>query len=72
MEAIITAFVLLIYLILCGISFVGGFYLGKKKRPESTTNEPSAEEKRQIERSRREFENFMNYNGRPQDVINDN
>jgi hypothetical protein len=72
MEAIITAFVLLIYLILCGISFVGGFYLGMKERPEPIPNEPSEEEKRQIERSRREFENFMNYNGRPQDVINDN
>lgn len=68
----VIAFCLFAYLIICAISFVGGFYLGKKKKPQPIQNEPSEEEKRKIERNRREFENFMNYNGRPQDVINDN
>ena len=71
MEGIITAFVLLVYLILLGISFVGGFYLGKKKRPKPKIAEPSAEEQRQIERNRKEFEYFMSYDGRPQDAISD-
>ena len=67
----VIAFCLFAYLIICGISFAGGFYLGKKKRPEPRVSEPSEEDKRQIERNRKEFENFMNYNGRPQDAISD-
>lgn len=69
MEAIVTAFVLFIYLILCGISFAGGFYLGKKKRPEPKQNEPTSEEIRQMKRQQKELENFINYRGDRQEDI---
>ena len=70
MEIVLTAFVLLLFEILCGISFLGGFYLGKKKRPTEGRKEPTKEEIAEIEKARREFENFMSYTGQPQNDIN--
>lgn len=69
MQAIITAFVLFIFHFLCAASFVGGYLVGKRKRPAKAQNEPTEEEKRAIERARKEFKNLMNYNGTPQNEI---
>ena len=67
MEAIITAFILFVYLIIGVFLFAGGFYLGRKKRPSIERKEPTEEEKK----AEREFENFMTYSGVPQEAIND-
>ncbi len=71
MEAILTAFVLFIFLILCGISFAGGYYLGLKKRPADHKRELTAEELTQTRKIKKEYENFMSYSGDKQEDIND-
>jgi hypothetical protein len=53
------------------LSFVGGFYYCRIKKPTDKTKTLTAGEKAEYKRNQIEFENFMNYNGRPQDVIND-
>lgn len=71
MEVILISFVLFIFLILCGISFAGGFYLGLKKRPADRKREPTAEELKQTRKIKKEYENFMSYSGDKQEDISD-
>lgn len=53
------------------IAFVSGFAIGKKTKPSEKIKEPSAEEKRAMRKSQKEFENFMTYSGVQQEAIND-
>ena len=52
-------------------SFVAGFYYKLKKKPFNKTKPLTEAEKREFKRIQAEYENFMNYNGTPQDVISD-
>jgi hypothetical protein len=52
-------------------AFVGGYMLGQKRKLVAKSKEPTAEEKRAMRKSQKEFENFMNYSGVQQEVIND-
>lgn len=69
MEAIITAFVLLIYLVFIALAFVGGYFIGKRKRPTEAKISPSEEDKKNEEREKKELENFFNYRGDKQENI---
>ena len=69
MEAIITAFVLLVYLIFIAVAFVGGYFIGKRKRPTETKILPTEAERKQEEREKKELENFINYRGDKQENI---
>lgn len=59
------------YALVCALSFVAGFQIGRKKKAITPVRAPSEEEIRSERRIRREYENFMNYTGDPQDVISD-
>jgi hypothetical protein len=51
-------------------AFVGGYVLGNIKKAKKTTAKPlSAEEQREVERRRKEDENFRTYDGTPQERI---
>lgn len=69
MEAIITAFVLLIYLVFIALAFVGGYLIGKRKRPIEAKISPSEDDKKNEERTKKELENFFNYRGDKQEDI---
>ena len=56
------------------ISLAGAFFAGKrckKKKPQGNIPEITEKERKAFERMQKEQENFMNYNGTPQDAIND-
>lgn len=70
-TAILFLILLIVWLFSVIFSFVGSFYYCRIKKPTDKTKAPTEAEKREYKRNQIEFENFMNYNGRPQDVIND-
>lgn len=51
-------------------AFVGGYILGKKNKGATPRPKISEEEQRQSEKRQKELENFMTYNGMPQNDIN--
>ena len=64
-------------LLFCAIVFVGGFWFGKgfflatrKEKPKRSKVQPkplTQEQQRQVERQKREEENFWNYDGTRQE-----
>lgn len=67
MQIVLNAILFCFILLLCFIFGAVGFYLGLKKRPkEKPKSEPeplTEEQERQIEKRKRQEENFWNYNG---------
>lgn len=66
---------ILIVIMLWELSLIAAFMFGRKFKPKkkaqaSETN-ISIEEQKALNRLRKEQENFMTYDGTPQDVIND-
>lgn len=69
----IIAVIFLILVIVWALSVVAAFLVGfhskgKEKTPP-TPKEPTQAEKKEIEKIRKEYENFMAYDGTPQDAI---
>lgn len=57
-----------IIILLCLISFAGGWFVSAKiKRTIKTEAEPMTEtQKKELEKQKREYMNFLNYNGKEQ------
>lgn len=72
-DIVLNLILFCVVLLLCGLSAVGGFFIGKyapDKRLERSFEPVSEEERRKIEKRRREDMNFLNYDGTvQQDVI---
>lgn len=58
---------LTLWLIVCAVCFVVGFFVGIKNKPKEAPKTPPAplteEQERQIEKAQRELRNFWAYNG---------
>ncbi len=63
--------VVMIWEISLVLAFVAGSRFKGKKRPAAESKSLTEEEKRAFGRMLKEQENFMNYDGTPQDAIND-
>lgn len=64
----------ILIIMLWEISLAGAFILGgmcKKKKPQANATKMTKEEQKAFNRMQKEQENFMNYDGTPQDAIND-
>lgn len=69
MNVLIVLVILLIVLLMCLLSAAGGFLLAKSvclKESKAEAMPLTDEEKRNVERKEREYQNFLNYNGTPQ------
>ena len=53
------------------LAFTGGFLCRKRKRPIAQDTPLTEEEKKVFRRIKKEQENFMTYDGTPQNAIND-
>ena len=66
---------IVILIMLWELSLVGAFLSGKKygnkKKAPKVKATASEESKKSIERIKKEYANFMNYDGSEQDAIND-
>ena len=72
MEAAIILFqMLLIWLFSLLLAFAGGYLYSRIKKPNPKKKAHTSENKAINEREQREYENFMTYNGRPQEAISD-
>ncbi len=63
-----------ILIMLWELSLLGAFIVGricKKKKPQGNTAEIAEKEQKAFSRMQKEQENFMSYDGTPQDAIND-
>lgn len=73
MQLVLNAILFCLILALCGVCFVVGLVVGYKKKeaekPKIEHKPLNEEQKRQIERNKRQEENFWNYNGTQQDTI---
>lgn len=70
-TAIILFQMLLIWLFSLLLAFVGGCLYSRIKKPISNKKTHTSENKAINEKEQKEYENFMTYNGRPQNVISD-
>lgn len=71
-ELLIAMFIVLFLMIssaICVLSFLAGFIYKGKKKPISEHKKPTEEDIRKAKRMQKEVENFMAYNGTPQDAI---
>ena len=72
-TVILILILLIIWLISCGGSACIGFFIAKrlKNTPQARAEpEPPAEDEiRKQEKFKREYENFLNYTGKPQDEL---
>lgn len=73
MQLVLNGILFCFILLLCGVSFAIGFFLGyKRKEAEKPKIEPkplTEEQIRLAQRQKRHEDNFWNYNGNPQDKI---
>ena len=73
LNALIILIFVITLLLLCSIMFVFGAWCGynhkKQKKPTPQLKQPTAEELSKIKQEQNEHENFMNYTGKPQEVI---
>jgi hypothetical protein len=69
--AVATVTLVITWAISLFFAFVGGFWVKLRKRPSSAAKEPTEDEKKAIRRQQKEQENFMAYDGTPQNAIND-
>lgn len=67
-NIILAAIMFCMIVFLCVISFLCGFFAAVKlKMPSKTDTEPlTQEQKNDIERKRKEYMNFLSYNGKEQ------
>lgn len=70
-TAILLLILIITWLLSLTVSFMGGFYYCQMKRYTRKSKSLTEAEKKEHRQNQIEFENFMNYNGRPQDVIGD-
>lgn len=71
-ELLIAMFIVLFFMvlsILVALAFTAGFFFKGKKKPISEPKKPTEEDIRKAKRMQKEVENFMAYNGTPQDAI---
>ena len=71
-DIILNLILFCVVLLLCGLSAVGGFFIGiynPDKRKEKKVEPVSEEQRRKIEKRRREDMNFLNYDGTEQEDI---
>lgn len=73
LNALIILIFIITLLLLCSIMFVFGAWCGynhkKQKKPTPQVKQPTTEELSKIKQEQKELENFMNYTGKPQEVI---
>jgi FtsZ-interacting cell division protein ZipA len=67
----ITAILIILWEISLILSFLSGFWLGRKKKFVSKQKTAEVKNKSDTNRQIKESENFLSYDGTPQDVIND-
>lgn len=67
-NIILAAIMFCMIVFLCAISFLCGFFAAVKlKMPSKTDTEPlTQEQKNDIEQKRKEYMNFLSYNGKEQ------
>lgn len=73
-ELLVAMFIFLLFLVwllTMGVSFAVGFAYARRRKPRPEPKQISEEEMRESRRNQKELENFMNYNGRPQEIINE-
>lgn len=68
-TALLLLILLMVWLFSLAVSFVAGFMCWRIKKRTSNTKPLTEQEKREIERNQREYENFMTYSGKPQNAI---
>ncbi len=66
-----TILIVMIWEVSLVFAFLGGFALKNKKRPTPQEKPLTKEEMKVFRRAQKEQDNFMTYDGTPQDVIND-
>lgn len=69
--AVATVTLVITWAISLVFAFVGGFWVKLRKRPSPAAKEPTEAEKKAIRKQQKEQENFMTYDGTPQNAIND-
>lgn len=70
-TAILYLILTILWLISLVVSFVGGFYLCRIKKRTTKPKKPTKAEINEMEQLRKEYENFMSYDGTEQNAIND-
>ena len=63
LNLILTGFLFCFILLLCLGFLCLGIYVGQRMKRHAAAEEPTEEEKRKIEREKREIANFFEYNG---------
>ena len=69
--AIIILLFFMIWIMTLALAFIGGFLYKGRTKPKFRTKKPTEADIRKAKRMQKEVENFMNYNGIPQEAIND-
>ncbi|MBQ7288770.1 MAG: hypothetical protein IJW78_03465 [Clostridia bacterium] len=66
----ITAILIMLWLVSCGLCTVAGFFTAQKHKTQKTAvlPEPSAEEQKRFAQEMREMENFFAYDGSEQSI----
>lgn len=71
MQIVLNAILFCLILALCGVCFAVGFFLGYKKKeaekPKIEHKPLTLEQEREVEKQKRQEENFWNYNGSRQE-----
>lgn len=68
--AVIFLIMVIVWVLSVVAAFLLGFYSKSKEKTPPTPKELTQAEIKEIEKIRKEYENFMAYNGTPQDAIN--
>lgn len=69
--AVIIVLFLIVWIVTVALAFVGGFLYKGKKKHLTEPKKPTEADIRKAKRMQKEVENFMTYNGIPQEAIND-
>ena len=63
-------FIVLLCCVICGITgFLIGFSINYHPKEKTPVIEPTEQQKRDIKRRQREYNNFLNYDGTEQDAV---
>lgn len=68
--AMIYAIITIVWVLSVVFAFVLGYWSNGKEKRLPEAKEPTSEDLKAIEKMRKEYENFMAYDGTPQNAIN--